>query len=99
MTADNYMPNTTHENPNLPSARPLGSGTALHCDHVAWGMNAILMTPVVATTSAVSITMPAIRYPAGAIMGIWLSMWLVVLWAWLTRKSPNTELRRGGDGQ
>ena len=44
MNPDNPMPNTTHENPNLPSARPLGSALSReqlsildHTEHRAAG--------------------------------------------------------------
>jgi hypothetical protein len=85
-----------------PPARPPfaaldGSVTFLKCDHVGWGMNAILMTPAVAIACAAAVAWQPGQFLAGCMLGVWVSMWLVVLWAWLTRRqSPNAEVSDGG---
>ena len=67
-----------------------GSATVLKCDHVRWGMNAILATPMVAIVCGVAESLPGFRFTAGCIFGVWCSMWLVVVWACLKRRqSPN----------
>lgn len=64
--------------------------TYLKCDHIGWGMNAIVTTPVVGIMCAASVAWQSAQFLAGCALGVWLSMWLVVLWAWLTRRQPQT---------
>jgi hypothetical protein len=74
-----------------------GSVTHLKCDHIGWGMNAVLMTPAVAIMCGASVAWPPAQFLAGCALGVWLSMWLVVLWAWLTRRqSPNEKSSESG---
>ena len=64
---------------------------------LGWVMNAILMTPAVAILCGVSVAWKPGQFLAGCMLGIWLSMWFVVAWAWLTRRqSPNKELSEPG---
>lgn len=61
------------------------STTLLDCDHEAWGMAAITATPMVALAYGVTYSVPDISLLVGILIGLWLSAWMVVLWAWLTR--------------
>ena len=74
-----------------------GSVTVLKCDHIGLGMNAIMVMPAVAIMCGVSVAWPPAQFLAGFALGVWLSMWLVVIWAWLTRRqSPNARTERRG---
>ena len=87
------MSNETRANPALAGAA--GSVTFQKCDHIGWVMNAILMTPTVAIACAAAVSWQPGQFLAGCMLGVWISMWPVVLWEWLTRwQSPNTQRER-----
>ena len=84
--------NTNDQTP--PTEKPLapatGSVTLLKCDHIAWGMNSVLMTPFVAILCGAAVAWKPGQFIAGCVLGVWVGMWQVVFWAWLTRRaSPN----------
>lgn len=72
-----------------------GSVTLLKCDHASWGMHTVLMTPAVAIACAVAVALKPAQFLAGVMIGVWASMWMVVLWAWLTRRQSPNDKRSG----
>lgn len=64
----------------------------LACDYVHWGMHAILATPLVLGMAGASYSRPHLRFLAGMAAGVVLMMWVVILWAWLTRKCEVAKL-------
>lgn len=80
-----------------PSAAPAGSVKMLVMDHSSWTGTALMMTPTVAILIGASARYPEAVAFAGFATGVWTTMWIVIGWAWLTRRqSPNRDYPTSG---